>query len=134
VVNYNTMPDWGEKAKALTPEGRGINHVVDIAGQTTMAQSLKAVREYGLVTLAGLAGEFTANNTVDIMGAMFHLCAIRGILLGTHRMLRDMVRFVEERNVQIAVDDVEFKLEDAKSAYERLKLKRHLSKVIITMD
>lgn len=71
---------------------------------------------------------------VDIMGALFQLCVLRGILLGTRNMLRDMAQYVEKKKVQIAVDDVEFKLEDAKAAYERLKSQKHFSKVIIKME
>ncbi|KAJ8123969.1 hypothetical protein O1611_g9470 [Lasiodiplodia mahajangana] len=68
------------------------------------------------------------------MSALFQLCVVRGILLGTRDMLRDLVKYVEDKKIQIAVDDVEFKLEDAKSAYERLKAQKHFSKVIIKMD
>ncbi|KAI8634926.1 NAD(P)-binding protein [Xylariaceae sp. FL1651] len=136
VLNYRTTPDWGEKAKALTPGGRGVDHVVDVAGPTTLPESLKAVRRDGLVTISGLLGGLTGEGEtpVDIMGAIWQICVVRGILLGTRDMLRDLVAFVEEKKVQIAVDDVEFKLEQADSAYERLKAQKHFSKVIIRMD
>ncbi|KAI3337019.1 NAD(P)-binding protein [Xylariaceae sp. AK1471] len=136
VINYRTTPDWGEKARALTPNSRGVDHVVDVAGPMTLPESLKAVRRNGLVTLAGVVGGLTSEDktTTDIMGAMWHICVVRGVLLGTRDMLRDMMRFVEENMIEIAMDDVEFKLEDARSAYERLKSQQHFSKVIIKMD
>jgi NADPH:quinone reductase-like Zn-dependent oxidoreductase len=122
--------------KALTPDRRGVNHVVDIAGPTTASESLKAVCRDGLVTFAGVVGGLTGEGKtpVDIMDVLWHICVARGVLLGTRDMLRDMVRFVEENRIDIAVDDVEFKLEDAKSAYERLKSQQHFSKVIVAMD
>jgi NADPH:quinone reductase-like Zn-dependent oxidoreductase len=27
IINYKDEPNWGEKAKALTPNGEGVNHV-----------------------------------------------------------------------------------------------------------
>ncbi|KAH8165800.1 hypothetical protein CIB48_g2462 [Xylaria polymorpha] len=136
VLNYSRTPEWGERAKALTPDGRGVDHVIDVVGPSTLPESMKAVRRDGLVTLAGLVGGLTGQEQmpVDIMGALFQLCVLRGILLGTRNMLRDMAQYVEKKKVQIAVDDVEFKLEDAKAAYERLKSQKHFSKVIIKME
>jgi D-arabinose 1-dehydrogenase-like Zn-dependent alcohol dehydrogenase len=95
---------------------------------------LKAVRRDGLITLAGVVGGLTDQTPVDILGALWHVCLVRGILLGSRDMLRDMVRFVDEKKIQIAMDDVQFKLEDAKSAYERLKAQKHFSKVVINID
>ncbi|KAI0118935.1 NAD(P)-binding protein [Nemania sp. FL0031] len=136
VLNYRTTPDWGEKAKALTPNGRGVDHVIDVVGPSALPESLKAVRQDGLVALTGVVGGLTGEGQipVDIMSALFKLCVVRGILLGTRDMLRDMVKYVEDKKIQIAVDDVGFTLEDAKSAYERLKSQKHFSKVIIKMD
>ncbi|KAI1743596.1 NAD(P)-binding protein [Xylaria scruposa] len=136
VINYSKTPDWGEQAKALTPGGRGVDHVVEVVGPSTLPESLKAIRRDGLLTLAGIVGGPTGEGhiPVDIMDALFQLWVVRGVLLGTRDMLRDMVQYVEEKKIQIAVDDVEFKLEDAKSAYKRLKSQKHFSKVIITME
>ncbi|KAI1122896.1 NAD(P)-binding protein [Nemania abortiva] len=136
VLNYRTTPGWGEKAKTLTPNGRGVDHVVDVVGPSTLPESLKAVRQDGVISLVGTVGGLTGEGQtpVDIMSALFHSCVVRGILLGTRDMLRDMVKYVEDKKIQIAVDDVEFKLEDAKSAYERLQSQKHFSKVIIKMD
>ncbi|RWA07904.1 hypothetical protein EKO27_g7210 [Xylaria grammica] len=136
VLNYRITPEWGEKAKALTTNSRGVDNVIDVVGPLTLLESLKAVRRDGLITLTGLVGGVAneGQTPIDIMGALFHLCVVRGILLGTRNMLRDMVGFVEEKNVQIAIDDDKFSLEEAKSAYERLKSQKHFSKVIIGMD
>lgn len=54
VLNYSRTPEWGERAKALTPDGRGVDHVIDVVGPSTLPESMKAVRRDGLVTLAGL--------------------------------------------------------------------------------
>ncbi|KAJ8123701.1 hypothetical protein ONZ43_g409 [Nemania bipapillata] len=54
VLNYRMTSTWGEEAKALTPNGRGVDHVVDVVGPSALPESLKAVRQDGLVTLTGM--------------------------------------------------------------------------------
>ena len=44
VLNYKEDPNWGETAKKLTPGGEGVNHVIEVAGPTTMKQSLAAIK------------------------------------------------------------------------------------------
>jgi NADPH:quinone reductase-like Zn-dependent oxidoreductase len=58
VINYKETPNWGETAKSLTPGGAGVEHVVEVGGPTTMAQSLKAVKIDGVISIIGFIGGF----------------------------------------------------------------------------
>jgi NADPH:quinone reductase-like Zn-dependent oxidoreductase len=132
ILNYRTQSNWGTEAKKLTPDGRGVDHVVDVGGPTTLAESMNAVRLDGLITSAGfIAGNSPTTTGPDAMSALWRLYVMRGILLGTRDMLRDMVAWFGATGVKPAVDDVVFSLEDAKKAYERLDRQEHFSKVII---
>ncbi|ROT39584.1 putative alcohol dehydrogenase [Sodiomyces alkalinus F11] len=129
-VDYRTNPDgWGAEARDLTPGGRGFDFVVDIGGNATLAQSLAAVRTDGIVLVVGLAGGEA--EPVPLLGALLHACTARGLLLGSRRQFEDMVRFVDEKGIVPAIDDVVFELHEAKEAYKRLQEKRHFSKVVI---
>ena len=55
VINYKENPNWGEQAKNLTG-GAGVEHVVEVGGPTTMAQSLKAIRIDGVISIIGFVG------------------------------------------------------------------------------
>ncbi|KAB5542810.1 hypothetical protein GE09DRAFT_226911 [Coniochaeta sp. 2T2.1] len=131
VINYKTHPPWGEVARSFTPESRGFDHIVDVGGNSTLGESLKAVRLDGLISLVGLLG--TEAVQVDMLSALWSLAVVRGVLLGSKAMFRDMVRFCEEKNVQPALDDVAFSLERADEAYGRLEKQLHFSKVVITI-
>lgn len=133
VINYRAQPKWGEIAKSFTPEQRGVDHVVDVVGSKTLGQSLAAIRVHGLITIAGMVGGAGDEQEPGIMSAMWRHCMFRGIILGSRTMFLDMVKFMEEKNIKPAVDDVSFDLKDAKAAYERLERQDHFSKVIITM-
>lgn len=120
-------------AKSLTPEQRGLDHVLDVVGAKSLPQSLKAVRPHGRITVAGIVGGMDETDP-GIMSALWKPCTFRGILLGSRQMFLDMVKFLEEKRLHPALDDVSFRLEDAKAAYERLERQEHFSKVIIKME
>ncbi|KAL1867688.1 hypothetical protein Daus18300_006244 [Diaporthe australafricana] len=135
VINYKKHSNWGELARGLTPEKRGIDHVVDVVGPTTMAESLRALRLNGLLTVTGMIGGLGGGEQVpDLMSALWNLCIVRGIYLGSRSMFWDMVRFLEQKGIRPALDDVAFSLEEAKSAFERLERQEHFSKIVIKMS
>lgn len=130
VLNYRQLPAWGTAAHALTPGGQGFDLIVDVGGNTTLLESLGAVRTDGIIVATGLLGD---TEPVPMLAALMHACTIRGILLGTRNQLKDLVHFVEERHVEPVVDDVSFGLADVKAAYERLEKQQHFSKVVVRM-
>ncbi|KAH7134442.1 hypothetical protein EDB81DRAFT_870988 [Dactylonectria macrodidyma] len=133
VVNYWTNPDgWGVEARALTPDRRGFDIVVDIGGNETLSQSLVAVRVDGVIAIVGGVGKDA--EPVPLVAALMHTCIVRGTLGGSHNQLKELVHFIEEKKVKPAVDDVVFELADAKDAYRRLKEKKHFAKVMIRID
>lgn len=132
-VNYRLNPEtWAEQARNLTPDGRGFDIVVDIGGNETLAQSLAAVRVDGVVlVLGGVGGDA---QPVPMFGALMHTCIVRGLLAGSRSQFRDMVRYIDEKGIVPAVDDVTFELADAKEAYRRLEGKKHFAKVVLRVD
>jgi len=56
VINYKENPNWGKQAASLTPGEVGVHHVVEVGGPTTMAQSLKAVKIDGVISIIGFIG------------------------------------------------------------------------------
>lgn len=98
-----------------------------------MAESLSAVRLHGLITVAGMVGGAGGRQVPDVMSALWKLCVLRGIYLGSRSMFKEMVQFLEQKEVRPALDDIAFSLEDAKAAFERLEKQQHFSKVVIKM-
>lgn len=133
VVNYRTNRDsWGAEARRLTTDERGFDFVIDIGGNQTLSQSLAAVRVDGVITVVGMVGDDA--EPVPMLAALMHTCIIRGILAGSRNQFRELVRFIDEKKVVPAIDDVVFELAEAKEAYRRLKEKKHFSKVVIRID
>ncbi|KAM6524391.1 hypothetical protein FSOLCH5_004993 [Fusarium solani] len=134
VVNYRTNPHgWGKEARALTPEGRGFDIVVEIGGNETLSHSLQAVRTDGIVMIIGGVGAANAE-TVPMFAALLHTCIARGILGGSRNQFKELVRFIDEKKIKPVIDDVVFELAEVKDAYRRLKEKKHFAKVVIRVD
>ncbi|KAL6410042.1 alcohol dehydrogenase [Ilyonectria robusta] len=55
VINYRETPNWGERAKELTG-GIGVDHVVEVVGPSSMAQSLASIKIDGVITIIGVVG------------------------------------------------------------------------------
>ncbi|KAK2737444.1 putative alcohol dehydrogenase [Colletotrichum kahawae] len=53
VINYREVAEWGDAARALTPKGLGFDHILEIGGAATVAQSLKAIKLEGIITIIG---------------------------------------------------------------------------------
>jgi NADPH:quinone reductase-like Zn-dependent oxidoreductase len=90
VINYKEEKDWGTKAKALTPNGEGVDNVVEVGGPLTIAQSLEATRLDGLISIIGfLAGG--AEQCPSFMEILSRNVLVRGVLVGSRQQFEDMV-------------------------------------------
>lgn len=129
VINYRQDAQWGSTAKGLTPDARGVDIVVDVGGNATLGESLKAVRIDGMVVVAGLLG---GNETVEpLMSVLSTICVVRGVVLGTKSMMADMIKFVQEKDIKMATDSQILPLKDAKAAFRMLEEQRHFAKIVI---
>lgn len=135
VINYRADPKWGETAKSLSSDGKGVNVVVDVGGLSTLSQSFNAVRIDGMVAVTGLLGGSNGQDAVPtMMDCLYKVCTARGIVLGTRDQFREMNAFVEEKGIRPVVDEKVFGFHEAREAYEYLQQQHHFSKVCIQLQ
>ncbi|KAI1348411.1 putative alcohol dehydrogenase [Xylaria sp. FL0043] len=133
-VNYRSNPgSWGVEARKHTTDGRGFDIVIDVGGYQTLPQALAAVRADGVVAVVGGVGDETAE-PVPLQAVLVHTCIARGLFGGSRAQFYELVRYIDEKGIVPAVDDVVFELAEAKAAYKRLSEKKHFSKVVIRID
>lgn len=92
VINYKETPNWGEKAKALTPGGVGVKHVIEVGGPGTMAQSLEAVQIDGIISIIGFVATPTKEQPT-FLDCLSKMCTVRGLLVGSRQQFEAMVSF-----------------------------------------
>lgn len=126
-INYRATPDWGVEAARLTG-GRGVDHVVEIGGPGTLAQSFAAVRVGGHVSLIGI---FTGlSGDVPTFALMAKQARLQGLIVGSRRQQQDMIRAVEATGMRPVIDR-SFGLEGLADAFRYQETNRHFGKICL---
>ncbi len=137
IINYKTTPNWGEAARNLTPNKRGLDHIVEVAGPTSMQQSLACIKMEGVITIIGfLGGPNKSGDEPGFLQCLMNLCTVRGILVGPREQMEDMCRAVESNPEKLrpVVDKEVFTLEKTRDAYEYMWAQKHFGKVCIKIE
>jgi len=129
-INYREDTNWGETAKKLSPRGAGVDHVIEVGGPNTMAQSMKAIKMEGVISVIGFVGGGPGEKQPSTLDALTHMCTIRGILVGSKAQFNDMNAAIDANNIHPVVDKT-FPFEQAKKAYQYQWDQKHIGKVVI---
>jgi NADPH:quinone reductase-like Zn-dependent oxidoreductase len=127
-VNYRTSPEWQDEVLQLT-DGAGVDVVVEVGGEGTLARSLKVAGPGGTIVVIGRVsgGGGVSIEPGALIGGAKRLV---GITAGSRAMLEKLVRFVDVNKIDPAVDRV-FPFGEAQAAYEYLAGGRHFGKVVV---
>ncbi len=128
-INYRSVPEWQERVRELT-DGRGVDHVLEVAGADTMAKSMAALRVGGHVAIigarAGQAGE------IDRRAVLQKGLRITGINVGSRAMFEAMNRAIAASGLRPSVHRV-YPFDEAAMAYRDFASARHFGKVVIAI-
>ena len=125
VINYKEDKNWGETAKNLTEGKEGVNHVVEVGGPNTMAQSLRAVKMEGVINVIGFLGGFKGEEQPNILEVLSRTCTVRGFLVGSRTLFEDMVRAIDAMGIKPVVDKKEWGFDELKEAYQYMVSSTH---------
>jgi NADPH:quinone reductase-like Zn-dependent oxidoreductase len=126
-INYRTVPEWGKRAREIAG-GAGVDHIVEVGGQGTLPQSLRAIRGGGTISMIGvLAG--------GMMDARLGLVVTRhvrlqGITVGNRDDFEAMARAISQSGLRPVVDRV-FAFEELHQALDYLASGQHFGKICI---
>jgi len=126
-INYIDNPQWHEEVLSLTG-GEGVDHVVEVGGAGTLAQSIESTRIGGRIYLIGILATGEINPT-SLMRKSLHL---HGIYVGSRAMFERMNKAVQATNLKPVVDQI-FSFVDAKDAYRIMRSKKHFGKLVINI-
>ncbi|KAF1846751.1 NAD(P)-binding protein [Cucurbitaria berberidis CBS 394.84] len=128
VINYKEDQNWGETAAKIT--GTGVDHVVEVGGPKTMAQSIKAAAIDGVISIIGFIGG-TEKDQPTFLDCLSNICTVRGLLVGSRLQMEDMCAAIEANNLHPVVDEKVFELKDLKEAYQYMWDQKHFGKLTI---
>ncbi len=126
-LNYVTTPEWSKATREITG-GRGFDHIVELGGEKTLPQSLRAIRPGGTISMIGvLSGSALAAPLGHVVTRQVRL---QGVTVGSRDGFEAMMRAVEQHRVQPVVDQV-FAFEQLKEAMAQLKRGAHFGKICV---
>jgi NADPH:quinone reductase-like Zn-dependent oxidoreductase len=128
-INYTQIPEWDARVRQLTG-GVGVDQVLEVGGPGTLERSLRACRIGGTVSLIGVLTGNPEQNPSP-MDVMFRRLTLRGITVGSRRMLEELCRAIEVNAIAPVIDRV-FPFEAVQEAYRYLKSGQHFGKVVIS--
>ncbi|KAK5994492.1 Zinc-type alcohol dehydrogenase-like protein [Cladobotryum mycophilum] len=130
VINYKSDSNWGDTVRLII-RGTGVDHVIEVGGPTSMAQSLKAIKIDRVINLIGFLGGFKDPNEPSYFQTLFSLCTVRGLLCGSKVQFEELNCVIDNRGIKPAYDDKVFTLRETKEAYRFLADQKHFAKVVI---
>ncbi len=130
-VNYKATPEWGKEVLKLTDK-RGVDHVVEVGGAGTLAQSFTAVRSGGRVDVIGVlaAGD---GGSPDMRSVLMKALKVEGILVGSRAMFERMLCVMVEHRIKPVVDRV-FALEQGVEALKYMEAGSHFGKIVLRLE
>lgn len=129
-INYRKDVDWAKRVIEHTG-GEGADLVIEVGGGGTLAQSIRAARVDGHVSVIGvLSGRDT--QAFPAAAVMAKNLTVRGITVGSTADLRAMCAAVENAQITPIVDSV-YDLETAHEALEAMAAQQHFGKIAVTM-
>ena len=127
LINYRTDPAWGETARRLSG-GRGVDHVIEVGGPATLAQSMAAARVGGHIAvigiLSGVAGE------LPLVPALLKQLRLQGVLVGSRAQQQAMVRAIDANGLRPVIDR-RFALEEIVAAFRYQESNQHFGKICL---
>lgn len=127
-INYRTTPDWAEAVKDLT-QGEGVDHVIEVGGPGTLAQSIATVKVGGHISLIGvLTGIEGPVPTALLMAKQARL---QGLIVGSRRQQKEYVAALEQAGIRPVIDQT-FPLKGIADAFRAQQAAGHFGKIALS--
>lgn len=126
-INYTTTPEWSKPARELTG-GRGFDHIVELGGEKTLPQSLRAIRPGGTISMIGVLSGSALSAPLGLV--VTRQVRLQGITVGHRDGFEAMMRAIEQHRVRPVIDRA-FAFEQLKEALAYLKSGAHFGKICI---
>ncbi|GKW36559.1 zinc-dependent alcohol dehydrogenase family protein [Pectobacterium carotovorum] len=127
LINYRREPEWATPVLEIT-NGRGVDHVIEVGGAGTLAQSIKAARVAGHIALIGvLTGPA---GPVPTAGLTVRQQRLQGLIVGSRQHQQDLVRALNVLPIRPVIDKF-FPLVDLAEAFRLQQAGGHFGKICL---
>ncbi|MCS6857432.1 MAG: NAD(P)-dependent alcohol dehydrogenase [Sandaracinaceae bacterium] len=127
VIHSVAEPEWGRTIRKITGN-IGVEHVVEVGGAKTLAQSLQAVAFGGTIHVIGVLSGVV--EPLNILPILMKEVRLSGVLVGPRESAEAMGRAFEVARIHPVIDRV-YPFEQAKDAFLHLQSGSHFGKVVV---
>ncbi|KAF2271765.1 NAD(P)-binding protein [Westerdykella ornata] len=129
-INYTTHPSWSTEVLRLT-SGKGVDSTIDVAGASTIQESLRSTRKGGQVCLVGFLSESKGTDLVAEM--IFGAKTVYGVLAFTRGMVERAVEvYARNKGLRPQVGEVHgWEEGEVRKAFETLVRGGAVGKIVI---
>ena len=126
-INYKETPEWGARVLELT-NGRGVDHVIEVGGPATLAQSITAARIGGHISLIGVLTGIEGN--APILTLLAKQIRLHAFVVGSRGHQQEMVRALSANPMRPVIDR-SFPLAGLADAFRHEESGKHFGKICI---
>jgi NADPH:quinone reductase-like Zn-dependent oxidoreductase len=126
-INYRTTPAWGDRARELTG-GCGVDVVVEVGGEKTFAESMKAARVGGAIVVIGILGGVTV--PLSLPALFSNNLRVIGISVGNREQFEDMSDHIDRWRLRPVIDQI-FDISQIREALRFVDGGGHFGKVVL---
>lgn len=128
-LNSAETPEWDAWVLDQTG-GAGVDLVVEVGGESTLPQSLRAVRMGGVVAQIGVLSGASAH--LPLAAILHKQVRIQGIYVGSRRDFEEMNAFIRQTGLEPIVEG--FPWTESRQVFERMEAQGHFGKLAVTVD
>jgi NADPH:quinone reductase-like Zn-dependent oxidoreductase len=127
-LNYKETPDWDRWAMEETG-GEGVDLIVEVGGQGTLARSLRSIRIGGTIAQVGVLAR--SEEPLAIPTILHKQARIQGIYVGSRKDFHDMLKAISLTRMRPAGEN--FHWSQAREALARMEEASHFGKLVLTV-
>lgn len=129
-VNYRALPEWSKAVReAFAPDGADL--VIELGGEATLAQSLRAVRVGGTIALIGVLSGAVA--PLNLPHVVMRQVRLQGVTTGSRADMQAMLDAVAAHRLRPRIHAV-FPLDAHANAFALLAEGGHVGKIVIDLE
>ena len=126
-INYLSTPEWGKEARRMTGAD-GVDLIIEVGGQKTLPQSLRAIRAGGTICLIGVLSGL--NMDASLGPVVTRKIRLQGISVGNRDGMEAMMKAISQHSMKPVIDRT-FVFEKLREALDYLASSGHFGKVCI---
>jgi len=130
-INYRTTPEWSRLAREITGDRGGFDTIIELGGETTLAQSIRSIRIGGTIALIGVLSGLAP--TLPLGAIVTRQVRLQGVTVGHREGFEAMLLAMAQHKLRPVLGKT-FGFPDLKAALAETANPTGLGKTIIRFD